>query len=141
MSSALWPTVTPGTAGLIAIGWIGRAATQGRPLLSAVATDMLIQRFPADRAAVPAAAERRLGDLTERELEVVALAAEGLPNEHIGQRLNLATLTVKTHVNRARTKLGVHDRAGLVVIAYGSGPVDHLRERIMIPIKTVGGVG
>ena len=47
----------------------------------------------------------------------------GLSNDEIAERLHLSPLTVKTHINRAMTKLGVRDRAQLVVIAYQSGLV------------------
>ena len=65
----------------------------------------------------------RLDQLTEREREVVALVAEGLSNEEIAGRLYLSPATAKTHVSRAMVKLGVRDRAQLVVLAYESGLV------------------
>jgi len=64
-----------------------------------------------------------LDRLTPREREIVALVAKGLSNSDIAGRLLLSPLTVKTHVNRAMSKLGVRDRAQLVVIAYESGLV------------------
>ena len=51
----------------------------------------------------------------------MALVAEGLSNDAIAARLVISSHTVKTHVNRAMMKLGAHDRAQLVVIAYESG--------------------
>ena len=54
---------------------------------------------------------------------MVAYAAHGLANEEIAQRLFLSPLTVKTHRNRAMSKLGVRDRAQLVVLAYQTGLV------------------
>ena len=48
------------------------------------------------------------------------LAAHGYSDEEIGERLFLSPLTAKTHVNRAMTKLGVRNRAQLVVVAYRS---------------------
>jgi DNA-binding NarL/FixJ family response regulator len=53
----------------------------------------------------------------------MALVATGLSNEDIAARLHLSPLTVKTHVNRAMTKLGARDRAQLVVLAYEGGLV------------------
>ena len=51
----------------------------------------------------------------------MVLVAEGLSNDDIADRLAISRHTVKTHINRAMTKLGAHDRAQLVVIAYESG--------------------
>lgn len=65
----------------------------------------------------------RLDVLTDREREVVGLVAEGLSNDEIGARLFLSPTTAKTHVSRAMVKLGVRDRAQLVVLAYESGLV------------------
>ena len=65
----------------------------------------------------------RLGDLTEREREVLALIGEGLSNDEIGTRLVVSPATARTHVSRVMTKLGARDRAQLVVIAYQSGLV------------------
>jgi DNA-binding NarL/FixJ family response regulator len=53
----------------------------------------------------------------------MALAATGLSNEQIADRLVLSVATAKTHVSRAMVKLGVRDRAQLVVLAYESGLV------------------
>ena len=55
--------------------------------------------------------------LTERELEVLALIAEGLTNAEIAERLVLALSTVKTHVSSIITKLGASGRAEVVAIA------------------------
>jgi DNA-binding CsgD family transcriptional regulator len=54
----------------------------------------------------------------------MALVARGLSNLEIADRLTLSPHAAKTHVNRAMTKLGLRDRAQLVVIAYESGLVD-----------------
>ncbi len=59
--------------------------------------------------------------LTDREREVVALVGEGLTNDEIAARLFLSPATAKTHVSRSMVKLGVRDRAQLVVIAYETG--------------------
>ncbi|GAA4736367.1 DNA-binding response regulator [Phytohabitans rumicis] len=72
---------------------------------------------------IPAATRVPLDVLTDREREVLVLVAHGLSNEAIGERLYLSPLTAKTHINRAMTKLGVRDRAQLVVVAYQSGLV------------------
>jgi DNA-binding NarL/FixJ family response regulator len=61
--------------------------------------------------------------LTQREREVVQLVAAGLSNDRIARQLVVSPLTAKTHVSRAMTKIGAHDRAQLVVFAYESGLV------------------
>jgi DNA-binding NarL/FixJ family response regulator len=100
-----------------------RVVAAGEALLSPAATRGLVSRFLSQPVpnALPAALE--LGGLTDREREVLALVAYGLSNEEIAERLHLSPLTVKTHINRAMAKLGVRDRAQLVVIAYQSGLV------------------
>jgi DNA-binding NarL/FixJ family response regulator len=62
-----------------------------------------------------------LEELTAREREVMALVAYGWSNAQIAERLGLSPATVKTHVARALTKLGVGDRAQLTALAYESG--------------------
>jgi DNA-binding NarL/FixJ family response regulator len=104
-----------------------RVIAAGEQLLSPAATSRLIARFLAepDRAALPLPPS--LDVLTAREREVVSLVATGLSNEDIAVKLFLSPFTVKTHANRAMAKLGVRDRAQLVVIAFQSGMVrvDH----------------
>jgi DNA-binding NarL/FixJ family response regulator len=96
-----------------------RVAADGDALLSPAITRRLIEEFAA-RAAEPPSATR-LERLTEREREVMALAAEGLSNQEIAERLFVSPATAKTHVSRAMIKLGARDRAQLVVLAYESG--------------------
>jgi RNA polymerase sigma factor (sigma-70 family) len=64
-----------------------------------------------------------LQSLTEREREVMALAAAGLSNNEIADELVISIATAKTHVSRAMRKLHAHDRAQLVALAYASGLV------------------
>jgi DNA-binding NarL/FixJ family response regulator len=96
-----------------------RVVAEGNALLSPSITRRLVEEYAA-RAKEPAVS---LDVLTEREREVVALVGTGLSNEEIGARLFLSPLTAKTHVSRAMGKLGVRDRAQLVVLAYESGLV------------------
>jgi DNA-binding NarL/FixJ family response regulator len=65
----------------------------------------------------------RLGELTDREREVVALVGMGLSNGEIAAQLVISPATAKTHVSRAMVKLHARDRAQLVVIAYETGLV------------------
>ena len=98
-----------------------RAVAVGDALLSPSITRRLIEEFAARaRDPRPAAA---LDRLTDREREVMALAAEGLSNDEIAGRLFVSPATAKTHVSRAMVKLGARDRAQLVVIAYETGLV------------------
>jgi DNA-binding NarL/FixJ family response regulator len=100
-----------------------RTVASGDALLSPKAVKGLIGRFLAQPELDQAAAPAVLAALTEREREVVGLVATGLSNEEIAERLVVAPMTAKTHVNRAMMKLGARDRAQLVVIAYQSGLV------------------
>ncbi|MFE2064098.1 response regulator [Streptomyces sp. NPDC059467] len=101
-----------------------RTVAAGEALLSPGATRALIARFLAGPAPgallVP---PERLDDLTPREREVTALAARGRSNDEIAGELVLSVLTVRSHIQRALTKLGARDRAQLVVIAYQTGLV------------------
>jgi DNA-binding NarL/FixJ family response regulator len=62
-----------------------------------------------------------LGDLTEREREIMMLIVAGLSNDEIAQRLTISPATVKTHASRVMGKLGARDRAQVVVFAYQAG--------------------
>ncbi|MEU3933061.1 response regulator transcription factor [Streptomyces sp. NPDC029044] len=101
-----------------------RTVASGEALLSPVATRSLITRFlMAPAPGTGLAPPERLADLTVREREVMALAAEGRSNSEIAEDLTLSPLTVRTHIHRAMTKLHARDRAQLVVIAYQTGLV------------------
>jgi DNA-binding NarL/FixJ family response regulator len=101
-----------------------RVVARGDALLSPRATRSLIARFlDQPEHGRPPLPETTLDVLTDREREMVALVAHGLSNEDIAGRLFLSPLTVKTHVNRAMSKLGARDRAQLVVLAYQTGLV------------------
>jgi DNA-binding NarL/FixJ family response regulator len=101
-----------------------RIVAGGEALLSPRATRGLIARFLAQsHDGAPDLRPDSLAVLTDREREIVALVALGLSNQDIATRLHLSPLTVKTHVNRAMSKLDVRDRAQLVVIAYQTGLV------------------
>jgi DNA-binding NarL/FixJ family response regulator len=98
-----------------------RAVAAGDTLLAPVVTKRLIEEFGRrrDQSSVPG-----LGDLTERELDVFRLVARGLSNAEIAKQLYLGESTIKTHVGRVLSKLGLRDRVQLVVLAYESGVVE-----------------
>ena len=98
-----------------------RVVAGGEALLSPSVTRRLIAEFAARAKQPPSTAT--LEELTDREREVMALAAGGLSNEQIAERLVVSVATAKTHVSRAMVKLGVRDRAQLVVYAYEAGLV------------------
>jgi len=100
-----------------------RVVAAGEALLAPTVTRRLIGEFARQRrnTAAPAAAE--LGTLTPRETQVLRLVAEGLSNPEIAARLVVTEETVKTHVSRMLSKLGLRDRTQAVVTAYESGLV------------------
>jgi DNA-binding NarL/FixJ family response regulator len=100
-----------------------RVVAAGEALLSPRATRGLVTRFLSQEEPAPLPPPISLEGLTDREREVLSLVAYGLSNDDIAEKLFLSPLTAKTHVNRAMNKLGVRDRAQLVVIAYQSGLV------------------
>ncbi|MET8687885.1 response regulator transcription factor [Streptomyces sp. NPDC004732] len=99
-----------------------RVVAAGEALLAPSVTRRLIADFAALRPA-PRKDALRLNGLTPRETEVLALIARGLSNQEIADRLVLAEQTVKTHIGRVLSKLGLRDRAQAVIFAYESGLV------------------
>ncbi|MCB1027420.1 MAG: response regulator transcription factor [Microthrixaceae bacterium] len=65
-----------------------------------------------------------LGDLTDRELQVLRQLAAGRSNAEIAEALYLSEATVKTHLGRVLTKLGVRDRVQAVIAAFRAGLAD-----------------
>lgn len=61
--------------------------------------------------------------LTEREMEVLLLVAQGKTNQDIANELFIALKTVKTHVSNILAKLDVQDRTQAVVYAFQNGIV------------------
>ncbi|GAA1151983.1 MULTISPECIES: response regulator [Streptomyces] len=101
-----------------------RVVAAGDALLAPNITKRLIGEFSRVTAAAPRGPLRaRVGDLTERETEVLTLIAQGLSNAEIAARLVVAEQTVKTHVSRILFKLGLRDRTQAAVFAYESGLV------------------
>jgi DNA-binding NarL/FixJ family response regulator len=99
-----------------------RVVAGGDALLAPTVTKRLIGEF-ARLGGPKGPSGERVEDLTERETEVLTLVAQGLSNAEIATHLVVAEQTVKTHVSRILTKLGLRDRAQAVVFAYEAGLV------------------
>jgi two-component system, NarL family, response regulator DevR len=116
--------VTAGAFGLVNLQLDGfdalvsalHRAAAGEYLLSADTLRRIIQ-FQRSEAVL----ERRRADmirqLTERELEVLALVGSGLDNRMIAERLYVSVTTVRSHVQHMLAKLGVHSRLQAAVLA------------------------
>ncbi|CAM5614198.1 DNA-binding response regulator [Streptomyces spiroverticillatus] len=98
-----------------------RVVAGGEALLAPAVTKRLIAEFSklteASSVRRPAALTQ-IGDLTDRETEVLVLIANGLSNGEIASRLVVAESTIKTHVSRVLVKLGLRDRTQAAVFAY-----------------------
>lgn len=108
-----------------------RAVAGGAAYLSPRVAKRVIAEFSADqlaRSATAATAGERLGGLTDREREVLALLGSGLSNAEIGQRLFLAEGTVKSHVSAILTRLQLRNRVQAAILAYQAGLVDAIAE-------------
>src|SRR5271154_3608542 len=103
-------------------GWGVRSIAAGDALIDPAVTRRLILRFAgAARAGEDGAVPARLAELTPRELDVLALLAQGRSNSEIATELVVEQSTVKTHVGRILMKLDLRDRVQAVVLAYESG--------------------
>ncbi|MEW2578935.1 response regulator transcription factor [Streptomyces syringium] len=100
-----------------------RVVADGDALLAPNITKRLIAEFSRMSGTPRAPLKERVGDLTERETEVLSLIAQGLSNAEIARRLVVAEQTVKTHVSRILLKLGLRDRTQAAVFAYETGLV------------------
>jgi DNA-binding NarL/FixJ family response regulator len=98
-----------------------RVAARGDAMLAPSITRMLISRYVA--YPLTTGAGTQLKELTNREREAVALAAQGLSNDQIADRMVISPATAKTHISRAMAKVHARDRTQLVVLAYETGLV------------------
>ncbi|GIG30453.1 response regulator [Cellulomonas marina] len=98
-----------------------RRVAAGYGHLDPAVTRRVIARF-AERPR-PTAASPRLGLLTERETDVLRLVGRGLSNAEVAAELYLGEATVKTHLGRVLTKLGLRDRPAAIAFAWESGLV------------------
>jgi DNA-binding NarL/FixJ family response regulator len=97
-----------------------RLVAAGEALLAPAATRHLVAAF-VSWPSVGRPDARLVGALTGRERQVLRLVAQGLSNAEIAGQLVVSPATAKTHVSRILTKLGLRDRAQLVIAAYESG--------------------
>jgi DNA-binding NarL/FixJ family response regulator len=104
-----------------------RVIAAGEALLAPGVTRRLISEFahmsPEPEGSPPVMRAGSLESLTRRETEVLQLVAQGLSNPEIAIRLVVSEETVKTHVSRVLSKLGLRDRTQAVIAAYESGLV------------------
>jgi DNA-binding NarL/FixJ family response regulator len=95
-----------------------RIVAGGEALLSPAITKRVIEKFTRIPHSQP---PKELGELTERELDVLRLIARGLSNAEIGQELYISDATVKTHITHILQKLNLRDRVQAVVLAHETG--------------------
>ncbi len=101
-----------------------REVADGGGALSAAAASALIGYLAQEPVVVvDQALTTAFASLTPRELEIVVAVASGRSNDQIAAEMFLSPFTVKTHANRAMTKVGARDRAQLVAYAYRAGLV------------------
>ncbi|MFG2562602.1 response regulator [Streptomyces sp. NPDC048496] len=100
-----------------------RVVAAGDALLDPGITRRLISEFTQLPAKAPLQPPPGLKTLTARETEVLLLVAEGMSNGEIAARLVVTEETVKSHVSRTLTKLGLRDRTQAVIAAYETGLV------------------
>lgn len=102
-----------------------KAAAAGGAFISPVTTRRLIDHLiAAGRKTASPTLPPAFDSLTERELDVLRLVAQGCSNREIAGRLYISELTAKTHVSRLLTKLGLESRVQAAVLAHTAGLVD-----------------
>jgi DNA-binding NarL/FixJ family response regulator len=101
-----------------------RAVAAGDAVVAPNVTRRLLDAFAGhlpDPATGRSPTDQRLGQLTDREQQVLVEVARGHSNAEIAELLTVSEATVKTHVGRVLTKLGLRDRVQVVVFAYEAG--------------------
>ena len=99
-----------------------KAAAEGEVLIDPVTLTRLLAQVAQERQA-EADAMRLLGDLTEREREILGLLAQGNRNEDIAKQLFISPQTVQTHVRNILGKLRVHSKLEAVTFAVKHGVI------------------
>lgn len=100
-----------------------RVVAAGDALLAPSVTRRMIEQFAGRRPRAPRASTV-LAELTDREREVLLLIGRGRSNSEIASDLFIAEQTVKTHVGKVLSKLGLRDRVHAVILAYDTGLVE-----------------
>jgi DNA-binding NarL/FixJ family response regulator len=98
-----------------------RTVHAGTSVIAAAATRELFEHFDSQQSAPVEPEEFKT--LTSREHDIFLLAARGLSNSEIASGEFLSEATVKTHISRILSKLGLRDRVQLVVFAFEHGLV------------------
>ncbi|HEX7057048.1 MAG TPA: response regulator transcription factor [Bacilli bacterium] len=96
-----------------------RAAARGQSILESQVASKLMNRFRRDKTQTNAHE-----DLTEREMEVLRLIAQGKSNQEVADELFIGVKTVKFHVTNILAKLGVEDRTQAAIYAHRHGLVE-----------------
>ncbi|MEU8538851.1 response regulator transcription factor [Streptomyces sp. NPDC048717] len=100
-----------------------RAVAEGAAFLSPAVARRVIDTLGGARLTRAADARTRLGGLTGRERDVVALVGAGLSNQEIAARLHVVEATVKAHVSAVLGRLGLRNRVRLAILAHEAGLV------------------
>ena len=98
-----------------------RAVAAGDAVLAPSVTRQLLDQVGRRLPAPVSRSADGLGELTEREQQVLRMLAAGLTNAEISAAMFLSEATVKTHVSNLLGKLGLRDRVQAVIYAYESG--------------------
>src|ERR1700730_7875606 len=98
-----------------------RAVASGGAYLDAATTSRVLSAYRS--SGVAASTAMQISDLTARELDVLRLIGRGASNEEIADELVITEATVKTHITRIFSKLGLRDRAAAIVFAFDQGLV------------------
>jgi len=97
----------------------------GEPILSPTVTENLIRRVTAESVdSRRAEAVRRVGTLTERELEVARAIGHGRSNAEIASELYMSVATVKAHISRIFAKLDAGNRVQVAITMHEAGRLD-----------------
>jgi DNA-binding NarL/FixJ family response regulator len=99
-----------------------RAVASGGAYLDAATTSRVLSAYRS--SALPASTSMQVSDLTAREVDVLRLIGRGASNEEIADEPVITEATVKTHITRIFSKLGLRDRAAAIVFAFDQGLVE-----------------